>query len=273
MDVLLKSDFKDWYDYAFAMPAPPKPGQLVFKRRMNGGPARHVALGLMKTIGLKVPLFFHGPTHDLDRWPELEPIRATAAGRMIVDHMLVVRHFGPQNHQHAGEGKELTTLAQLRLLPSHTTSTVVQFMPSNRLKSMNSLEAMPMQGKSLRLLRIGEMDAVLLRYQSSTDWRSNCGDVEVLMLPRETHEMLPISQLDFHARELQGLLHAPLLAIDFVEFDEPPHKEPASVHAPHKHSCYAIDLNVAPGLDPLKDSMEATQIHDAVRDFLAKRNG
>lgn len=278
---ILRSDYTDWYDHAFARPTRPDPDHPVFHRNMTDGPARHEALGLLKAVGFRMPLYYHGPLGELDKWPEIEVLRATAAGRQIVDHMLVVCHFGANNLHHAGEGKELTTLAQLRLMPASTVATIVQFMPSNQLQSMNSLVANPLQGKSLRLLLFGD-DARFIQYRSSTDWRSNCGDVEVAVLPEQALISIPVDLLYGAARRLQRLLKAPLLAIDFVEFDEPHHlhspppgvyanSPPPSVHSIRLRNCYAIDLNVSPGLQPLKDHVTATQIHDAIVAFMVEQ--
>jgi len=102
------------------------------------------------------------------------------------------------------------------------------------------VEYIPSNRKSQRLLCVGKR-TFWIEYESKDDWRSNMGDVNFKVL-----DQIPERPRFF----------LPMFAIDFVG----------------KEKLYAIDLNIAPGLEPLKGIMTASEIVDELKNWLEKKD-
>jgi hypothetical protein len=94
-------------------------------------------------------------------------------------------------------------------------------------------------GSSLRYLQVGERKW-WLRYTSFDDWRSNAGDVEVQILCEE--------KPGYHPH-----IHEPMFAVDFIR---------------SAAKAYAVDFNIAPGLEPLNGHVKASDIVSELRNAL-----
>jgi len=205
----LRSDFVDFYDLAFDARLPGVP---VFQRFSRDAADRVTLLRALRlTLGENVPTF--GTARDCLRgWD---------------DDSMWVAHFDPFAHR--GEGKVVLAAGVLRR--EHPPETiVVKYIDGNR-------------GRSLRHLQIGRR-AFLLHYESADDWRSNCGDVRVMVSGR-AHPMTEATW--------------PLLAVDYV--------------TDGSGRLWAIDLNTAPGMTGtgIEDLMTPDEVVDEIKGAMAAR--
>lgn len=190
INILLKSDFRDYYDHWFTG-SWEKPCH-AFNRNTTDGMDRPAMLTFMGEIGLVVPL--HGLVKDL--YPLL--IAKNAAGDPITIEMYsksiqdVVVYT--DIHAHAGNGKIRVSLYDaMRLYPDHYASEYIPALPTGL-------------GQSLRYLRIGTRQ-FWLRYTSHDDWRSNCGDVSIEVLCEEKPRL---------PGTFKDKIPHPLYAVDFI---------------------------------------------------------
>jgi hypothetical protein len=206
--VKIVSDFFDYYDHHFDGSS----SEITFSRMSRSGMARREMLEYLKSIGLKVPVFGR-PDEVLARLQRNSELPLDRSACVVV-HL--------DENAHCGEGKIRIPLHNA--IEQYPDSLAVEYIPTP-----------DGQACTWRYLQIGDK-GFWLRYSSQNDWRSNCGDVTVLLLHQEK---------DGHHPWIKD----PLFAVDFIKGD----------------SFYAIDFNVAPcirgtGVEnvlPAKDAAEA----------------
>ena len=179
MNLGIYTDFRDFYDHWFAgswqEPA------AIFDRRARHGMSRGDMLVWLQDLGFKVPRF--GKVRNLA--PVI--LQEFLCGRGKLSDLVV--HF--DEAAHAGKGKELLSCCDaLARFPEAFATEYIQATRNGAVVS-------------LRYLQIGRR-RFWLRY-SSSDWRSNCGDVRIEFLGEE-------KILDF----CKWIRH-PLFALDFLE--------------------------------------------------------
>lgn len=177
MKIILKSDFKDYYDIYFDILIDShKEIYKTYYRISNGGMHRIEMLQYLKTIG-KVVEF--GVVEDFDY-----------ENRVVVytDEKVIngcIRYSGRPSH--CGENKELLTVKE-----------AIERGYSNNICSLYSSDA---EGESIRKLIIGNRE-FYIRYKSN-DWRSNINTKEI--------EVISDSKLIYENRVM------PIYAIDYVK--------------------------------------------------------
>ena len=181
--VKLVSDFIDYYDHWFDS----FDTDLIYERQSTGGMGRLQMLKYLQSLGLLVPDF--GQVKELhQKWQEY-----------------VVIYLNERAHR--GEGKTLLPFsAAMEQYPNHLATEYIPALPSGH-------------GLSWRYLQVGDK-VFWVEYASSSDWRSNCGDVTIKVLSREKDSY-------------NDKIKHPLYAVDFV---------------PAGNKLYAVDFNVAPGI-------------------------
>lgn len=189
LKVGLRSDFTDYYDFAFA--GSWQEADVTLDRFSTDGPSRADALRLLLSLGLRVPTW--GRVRELV--PHLLASWTDATLAQTLESVVVYT----DEHAHCGEGK-----LQMRIgdaLAQYPDALASRFIPSG--SGAGSV--------SLRYLRLG-VRQFWLRYSSANDWRSNCGDVTVEVLTEEKRVDAPRWQEGPLARHV-------LFAIDFVPAD------------------------------------------------------
>ncbi|MBF7084413.1 hypothetical protein IT084_15780 [Desulfallas sp. Bu1-1] len=190
--IKLVSDFWDYYDHWFDG----SDAEIVFERRSTGGMDRLQMLEYLKSLGLRVPAF--GRVRDLYD-------RERQVWQGYVDITSVVVYLDERAHR--GEGKVLLSLRDaMEQYPDHLATEYIPALPSGH-------------GLTWRYLQVGDK-IFWLKCTSHSDWRSNCGDVEIKVLSREKDSY-------------NDKIRHPLYAVDFV---------------PAGNRLYAVDFNVAPGI-------------------------
>lgn len=199
----LKSDFSDWFDPCFDDEG------IEFRRMTEDGPKRSQMFRIFQKIGLKTPFFGYFDTF-LDYFDE---------------NALIIAHL--DENAHCGEGKILKKLKDLTKVEKKCF--LVQYIPTSEtfLKDYKSM--------TKRLLFIGHR-CFCLYYMSHDDWRSNCGQCEVVNIS----EISPCPVW-------RNKIFYPLFGVDFVGNDT---------------DWLAIDLNISPGTlgTGIQQYMSAAQI-------------
>lgn len=193
----LQSDYRDFYDSAFDLKAPET--YVLQRNSQADGFGRDALFNFLQASGWKTPRYGIVGTDDLffaHKW-------------VVYDNLW----------QHCGYGKRVTERIDEKADHGKLAAEFVG----------------PVCGQTGRILQIGGR-AFLLRYKSSTDWRSNVGDVEIGLireLPRVGFNSVP---------------HWPLQAVDFVTRSGD-WMSLGSVEEYQQHpEVYAVDLNSAPGM-------------------------
>lgn len=204
----LRSDFRERYDVWFDRGDAATP---TFERLTTAGPDRREIFRTLKAASLLVPN--HGRVRDL-----------ADAERLVV-------YLDEQAHR--GEGKHLMWGQDAEsYFPEAFASVYVGDYPFG-------------VAKSIRHLHIGTRTFRLV-YESKNDWRSNCGDCDVVSCVEETPPVYR-AKLDY-----------PLVAVDFVEAF---------------HRLYAVDMNIAPGIGgtAVEELMTGEQIVGEIKGWLTTR--
>jgi hypothetical protein len=224
MRLSLCSDFHDYYDHAFDSGN----ADATYHRMSTGGMSRPEMLSYLESEHrLRVP--FHGTVLALRARLECE-LDYLGSAALIHDFMStlmdVVVYIDPMAH--AGQGKvKMNILDAVAQYPEHYAT---QYIPSNA----SGL------GDSLRYLRLGRRQ-FWMRYWSTSDWRSNAGDVHIKVLSEERAK--PYSELCKY--------DVSIFAIDFVRAD----------------FLFAIDFNIAPGLSKtgIEGFITPTEIFEEIK--------
>lgn len=175
--LILKSDFRDYYDHWFDIMTSPNDTYATFHRYSRNSMTRRKMFELLESLGNKVP------KHDyLHKMKDVEKV------------VVYTDQFA-----HRGEGKELLKLKYAK--QKHLRMYGAPEMDVNWIKhSIYASEYIGTSNMTMRKLHIGKMCFFLL-YESDDSWRSNYGNVKV-------------SVLRFFDNYKNT--HAPLWAIDFV---------------------------------------------------------
>ena len=162
MELMLRSDFRDYYDHQFDLTGRP------FSRFSKGGMNRRQMFAILKRIGLEVPI--HGTAKEIyERTEEYER-------EYLLSTMDLVVYLDETAHR--GEGKiRLGFKEALDAYPDQFASMYIH--PPQDL------------AQSTRYLAVGDR-AFWLRYESVDDWRSNCGNVRITVLREEKTGRYPI---------------------------------------------------------------------------------
>jgi len=192
MKLILRSDFIDWYDYAFDV-ATSSDDVVIFERFSNSREyTRREALDLLKNKGYYTPLY--GTVNEvaekmIDQFFTSFPDLIEFKHKIIHDLMEVVIYHDEYGHR--GEGKEILQLDVA--MKEYPDKFCVKYIP-------NSPDGL---GYSRRVLVVGN-NMWLIDYWSENDWRSNCGDVHWKVLNKN-----PLRS--------SGTFKYPMYAIDFVQ--------------------------------------------------------
>lgn len=191
--VVLCSDFRDVYDHWFTSPATAPPEAVIYERMSRGGLSRPAMYAYLQAQGYPVPRNGSVATivdrRDLrsSGVSPLPPALWQLEYSYLRGHRQVVVYLDLWSHR--GEQKRLMSEQEaLRRYPEHFASRYLA-PPGPAVGSF-----------SYRYLRLGAR-AWWLRYESHTDWRSNCGDPQITVLAEE---------------EVVSALPWPLYAFDYV---------------------------------------------------------
>jgi hypothetical protein len=218
----LVSDFHDYYDQWFDRGGP------EFRRMTTEGPSRPEMLyDEMDARGVKC--LGYGLVKNVARFLTFYPaiLEENLTNEFLSSLRLVVYL---DEMAHRGEGKMImNALDAVEKYPDH-------FCTEYRADSALAT--------SFRYLQIGKR-AWWLRYWSTDDWRSNCGDVHIDLLTEAT---------DLYA------LPYPLYAIDFI---------------PTFDGLRACDLNIAPGLKGtgMEDVLKPKEVYDLIEEAVHLQEG
>lgn len=218
----LKSDFNDWYDYAFNKEGP------VYERYANVTRTRQQDLAFLKSVGCTIPR--HGKAKDLvqellgTKWNSFFEIWNFRKSDGFKDIEQVVIY--DDECQHCGNGKQLVTLREAE--EKYADKFAVEYFYESF-------------GESYRYLQVGNRKWWLF-YKSYEDWRSNNGNGDVTVLCEES--------IGYH-----GSIKVPMFAVDFL---------PAS-----SVGFVAIDYNTVPGLEPLKDKVNASAVVELLQQAMS----
>lgn len=179
----LKSDFNDWYDYAFTKEGP------VYERSFKTTKTRKEDLEFLKSIGCSIPRY--GKAKDLvqeilgAKWNSFFETWQFRKSDKIkdIDSVIVYK----DECQHCGDGKILVTLREAE--EKYPDNFAVEYFPESF-------------GESYRYLQIGNRKWWLF-YKSYEDWRSNYGNGDTNILCEE--------ETGYH-----GAIRVPMFAVDFV---------------------------------------------------------
>jgi hypothetical protein len=233
--VQLEADFRDYYDYVFEFyedlgERSPWESDLVFRRiayNCDRSIGKAAQFKILARLGFRVPL--NG--------------RVKAIAPELPNKKLVIY---TDTKAHAGEGKLL--LPSREALEKHPDCYCSEYLDH-------------IVGRSRRLLKVGEM-WYSFWYYSTNDWRSNCGNTEIIQPPEE-RAAKDIYKDKCRVYSTESLKHYdriwrsfPLIAIDLVNWDE--------------DYFAAIDFNTAPGLrwTGMDKILSAGKIYGIVERFL-----
>lgn len=194
--VILKSDFRDYYDHWFdKLYYPDDEEYIIFERMSNGGMSRRQMFEMFDRMGIDTPL--HGTPMEI-------LTETTWQFDTMLSKVEVVVYT--DLFQHCGEGKvKMPILDAIEQYPNDFCSEYIEPV---------------VRGESHRYLQIGNQ-GFWLQFNSSDDWRSNCGDVKI-----------KIAMTGLGAYNSWPTIKEPLYAFDWVERREA--------------ECYIIDFNIAP---------------------------
>lgn len=188
----LLTDYAQWYDGIFDA-TPPEFHRRAFTR---GGLSKRRQFELFDSLGLAVPR--HGTVRDLGAALTAASLGCPPPPEALAEVRLVVYL---DELAHAGEGKQLVTLAEAQTRFPDAYASVFQSPPSGA------------GGRSLRLARLGSRVFWLEQRSESGDWRSNRRDVERVLSRHRSECPNPIPRvlwaIDFVVSE------GGLLAVDF----------------------------------------------------------
>lgn len=234
MNVKLYSNFIDYYDHHFELDS-----DLVFYRHMSAGPDRITMLTMMHALGFDVP------KHDLVKnlyasmvaeYETEEQLKASKYDNLL--QLVIYQNI----RSHAGDDKIKMTLAEA--YEKHPDLYAAQFIPT-----------IDREGRSMsyRYLSIGK-ENLWLRYTSTDDWRSNCGNVTI--------EKVNVSFGVDDKINFDGI-NLPLYAIDFV---------PIQHHRSSHMNLCAVDFNVSPGLKgtPVQEMFKPQEIAQLIKDKMVE---
>lgn len=211
MKIKLNSDFIDYYDHEFCGSATTPDAELNRWSKCN---------------------FSKQQQFDFMLKLECNPVPNGMVKEIASQHgckKVVVYH---DVYSHRGEDKRLMDATEaLEKFPSHFCSLYVPSLNADK----------PM---TIRQLFIGDF-LFVLQYSSNDEWRSNCGEVEILFKGFQ-----PNNNTDF-----------PLYAIDFIEQQD--------------GKLLAIDVNLSPGIKgtPIEKMLKPKQIYDIIAGWIEqKRN-
>lgn len=216
--VRLVSNFRDYYDHWFATPGTPIMAR--YHRDTTIGPSRLQQFVYLETAGLPVP-------HFGILLPKF---------KLFGDYVVVYI----DQEAHRGEGKIVVPWETAEV--NYAGSLVSEFIPTTDTPFDKAV--------SYRCLFVG-FKAFHLKY-SSSDWRSNVGEVDIeileegpLEIDRDIFKETPIHQ-------------QPLLAIDYVQ------------HVDTKQLA-CIDLNIAPGIKGtgLELSLRGQEVVRIIGDYIS----
>jgi hypothetical protein len=204
--VVLQSDFRDYYDHAFDRIDGNMPYR-EFRRYSTSGPGR---LEMLRTLARHF------------RAPDFGTVEELASR----DHVLVVVYLDPNAHR--GDGKRVMPIDQALQECPHCLASQYIYRPG--------------PAQSLRTLQVGRRRFVF-HYQSSRNWRSNVGVVEINPW-KEIH-----SQSSFAAAH-------PLWAVDSI--------------LDYQDTEYAVDFNLAPGLagSGVEQLLSPTEVYQLIKEAL-----
>ena len=219
MKLELKSDFSEFYDSYFDLNLHQDFSFKTFRRITTDGPDRLAMFSCFRLLGIPTPKY--GYLLDFQKFkfsPDLD----------------IVVYTNP--NVHCGEGKELMSFRKFVNSPVFHGFLISEYI-SNCSPPLNYYIS-----KSTRYLFIGK-EAFIYDYVSFSDWRSNCGDGDILNFRR------------IDTPNWRKSLNYPLLAIDFVGTDG---------------NLHAIDLNVAPGIFgvPVKSVLTGEQIVNLIKNWI-----
>lgn len=179
----LKSDFNDWYDYAFNKEGP------VYERYAKTNRSRQQDLEFLKSIGCNVPRY--GKAKDLvqellgAKWNSFFETWNFRKSDEIKDVEDIVVYT--DDCAHCGDGKQLVTLREAE--EKYSDNFAVEYFCESF-------------GESYRYLQVGNRKWWLF-YKSYEDWRSNNGNGDTTILCEE--------DTGYH-----GSIHVPMFAVDFI---------------------------------------------------------
>jgi hypothetical protein len=223
MKLKLNSDYFDYYDAWFDLDA-----EHTLSRRMTDGPNKIEAFKLLNLMGIKTPKY--GMVAELYKDLASQFYDGKEAIKKVGYDKVVELVVYTDINAHAGEGKIKVTLEEAReKYPGHF---AVQYIPN---------DTRVFASRSERLLQIGSR-RIWLEYTSADNWQSNCGDVNITLIPTDTTRTF----------KLRGI-RLPFFAIDYVT---------------NGHDRLAVDLNVSPGLKgtPVQQQLKAQEIVDLIKD-------
>lgn len=223
MKLKLNSDFYDYYDAFFDLDA-----EYTLSRRMTDGPNKIEAFKLLNMMGVKTPKY--GMVAELYKDLASEFYEGKEAIKKVGYDKLVQLVVYTDINAHAGEGKIKVTLEEAReKYPGHF---AVQYIPS---------DTHMFASRSERLLQIGSR-RIWMEYTSTDNWQSNCGDVNITLIPTDSTRTFKI-----------GEINLPLFAIDYVTSG---------------HDRLAVDLNVSPGLrgTPVQQLLKGQEVVNLIKD-------
>ena len=233
MNIKLNSDFHDFYDHWFA--SPNQKTDFVLDRNTTDGLTRPNMFKTMRSMGLTTPM--HGKVRDLyAELIERTPFQNLSEKKRFAEELFQVVVYTDIS-AHCGDGKLLLGLEEAKNhYPEHFASEYIPALPNGF-------------GQTLRYMRIGKRQ-FWLRYTSTDDWRSNCGNVHIEVLCEETAKS---------REELQKApFNRPIFAVDFVSAND----------------LYAIDLNVSPGLKGtgIEEFISAKEVYSEIQDWFSACN-
>lgn len=226
MPLKLVTDFRDYYDHAFADEGEP------FYRKAASGPNRIEMFNILSSIGIDVPK--HGIVTDL--YKDLEGQHADQ--KQFQDYSKIVQLVVYDDlYTHQGNGKQLMTLDEANQKAPNNYA--AQFLPSFSAGSWH--KGADKYPETMRCLVVGK-EVYWLLYSSDDKWRSNCGNVEISEIKQLSRKVYPRMEN----------IQLPLYAIDFAS--------PYGRHA--VNDLTAIDFNIAPGLTgtPVQDDFAPWEV-------------
>jgi hypothetical protein len=192
MELILKSDFKDWYDHAF-----PLKGGKTFQRDSKDGIPRSEMFDLFRRLDLRTPR--HGLVHELapqliaEKWAgDAGILRSNPLTSLPGEYVVVYL----DDYAHTGEGKLLLTPTEA--MEKHPFLFCSEFVRAGRCGV----------SESWRYLKVGAR-SWWLKYWSNSNWRSNCGEGGCEIISEETASAQP-----------SKIIKGAMWAIDYVPAGE-----------------------------------------------------
>ena len=175
----LKTDFRDYYDWAFD-----GKGEEFVRIAVGAGPDRREQFRIMKDAGFKIPPV--GTFDDLIEKYEWDEGRI----KFVVAYTDTLAHVG--------EGKELWGIGKWKSNPHMGQGRRY----NEKYATFCSAYVLGPRGVSWRRLQVGR-HVFWIEYTSEMDWRSNCGEGDIELLESKLnagyhpHIRLPLFAIDF----------------------------------------------------------------------------